>query len=79
MSTLPRFLAALLVISLAPLTQGATELFDGKTLTGWEGDLQWWRVQDGVITGGSTTEKIPENQFLATTRSCQNFELRLQL
>jgi hypothetical protein len=79
MSPFPRFLAALLVISLAPLTQGATELFDGKTLTGWEGDLQWWRVQDGVITGGSTTKKIPENQFLATTRSFQNFELRLQL
>ena len=74
-----RLLAALLVINLAPLTQGATELFDGKTLTGWEGDLQWWRVQDGVITGGSTTKKIPENQFLATTRSFQNFELRLQL
>ena len=77
MSTLPRLLAILLVISLAPLTQGATgttELFDGKTLTGWEGDLQWWRVQDGVITGGSTSSKIPENQFLATTRSFQNFE-----
>jgi len=52
MSTLPRLLAVLLVISLAPLTQGATELFDGKTLAGWEGDLQWWRIQDGVITGG---------------------------
>jgi len=22
-------------------------LFDGKTLAGWEGDLTWWRVQDG--------------------------------
>jgi hypothetical protein len=57
----------------------AAELFDGKTLTGWEGDSKWWRVQDGAIAGGSLTEKVPKNFFLATTRSYQNFELRLQL
>ena len=31
------------------------------------------------ITGGSLTEKVPRNFFLATTRSFQNFDLRLQL
>ena len=56
-----------------------TSLFDGRTLTGWEGDAQWWRVQDGCLTGGSSTEKIPKNFFLATTRSFQNFELRLRI
>jgi hypothetical protein len=69
------FLAALLALASA---HGA-ELFDGKTLNGWDGDAKWWRVQGGLITGGSTTEKIPRNFFLATTRSFQNFELRLQL
>jgi putative heme-binding domain-containing protein len=54
-------------------------LFDGRTLDGWEGDAKWWRVQDGALTGGSTTEKIPRNFFLATTRSFQNFDLRLKL
>ena len=57
----------------------AAELFDGKSLSGWEGDPKWWRVQDGALTGGSTTEKVPRNFFLATTKSYQNFELRLQL
>jgi hypothetical protein len=57
----------------------ATSLFDGRTLAGWEGDLKWWRVQDGAITGGSTTEKVPKNSVLATTRSFQNFDLRLKL
>ena len=57
----------------------AAELFDGRTLAGWEGDAKWWRVQDGCLTGGSTTEKIPRNFFLATTRSFQNFDLRLQI
>jgi hypothetical protein len=60
-------------------TAGAAELFDGRTLNGWEGDLAWWRVQDGMITGGSTTEKVPRNYFLATVKSYQNFELRLKL
>jgi len=57
----------------------AADLFDGKTLAGWEGDLKWWRVEDGALTGGSTTEKVPHNHFLATKRSFQNFDLRLKL
>ena len=57
----------------------AESLFDGKSLQGWEGDAKWWRVQDGLITGGSMTEKVPRNFFLATTRSFQNFDLKLKL
>lgn len=26
-------------------------IFDGKSLTGWEGDLQYWRVEDGCVVG----------------------------
>jgi hypothetical protein len=58
---------------------GGAELFDGRTLNGWEGDSKWWRVQDGAITGGSLTEKVPRNFFLATTKTFQNFDLRLKL
>lgn len=63
----------------APLFAPAAEIFDGKTLNGWEGDLKWWSVKDGAIAGGSTTEKIPKNFFIATTKSYQNFELRLKI
>ena len=73
---LPR-LAVLLLSSFVSLS--AASLFDGRTLDGWEGDLKWWRVQDGLLTGGSTTDKIPRNFFLATTRSFQNFDLRLKI
>lgn len=31
------------------------ELFDGKSLTGWDGDAKYWRAADGAITG-----EIPE-------------------
>ena len=70
-----------LLLALPPALRAApaTHLFDGRTLAGWENDLKWWRVQDGAITGGSTTEKVPKNSFLATTRSFQNFDLRLKL
>src|SRR5688572_1433660 len=67
------------VIAAAASSVFSAELFDGKTLNGWEGDPKWWRVEDGAITGGSTTEKIPRNFFLATKKSYQNFDLRLKL
>jgi hypothetical protein len=57
-------------------------LFDGKSLAGWEvleGERQLWRVEDGVITAGSLTEKVPHNSFLATKRSFHNFDLRLKI
>ena len=36
-------------------------------------------MQDGALTGGSLTAKVPRNFFLATPRSFQTFELRLHL
>ena len=29
-------------------------LFDGKTLTGWEGNPDYFRVADGTMQGGAT-------------------------
>lgn len=52
-------------------------LFDGKTLAGWEGDPKVWRVEDGVIVGGSL-EGNPRNEFLTTKRSFYNFRLKLE-
>jgi hypothetical protein len=78
-STSPRLHLLTFLLSAAALTAAPTSLFDGRSLDGWEGDAQWWRVQDGALTGGSTTEKIPRNFFLASTRSFQNFELKLKV
>ena len=55
------------------------KIFDGKTFKGWEGDQKWFRIQDGAIVAGKTTEKIPHNFFLATEKKYYNFELRLQV
>lgn len=56
----------------------AVQLFDGKSLAGWEGDPGTWRVEDGAIVGGSRERRVPRNEFLCTTRAYRNFHLRLQ-
>lgn len=61
----------------ADVEPGFVSLFDGKTLAGWEGKPQVFRVEDGAIVAGSATERVPQNEFLATEKKYENFELRL--
>ncbi len=51
------------------------QLFDGKTLEGWNGDPKWFRVENGAIIAGSASESIPHNQFLCTDKTYGDFEL----
>lgn len=60
------------------LEPGFVSLFDGKTLKGWEGNLKMFRVVDGAIVAGTQKERIPNNEFLCTKKTYDNFELRLQ-
>src|ERR1043166_3517252 len=55
-----------------------TKLFDGKTLDGWEGDKDTWRVEDGAIVGGSLEKPIPRNEFLCTKKTYGDFELKVK-
>jgi hypothetical protein len=52
-------------------------LFDGKSFAGWEGNMKSFRIEDGAIVGGSMTEKVPRNEFLCTTKTYGDFELRV--
>src|SRR5437867_10142616 len=63
----------------APHAGKTTPLFDGKTLAGWEGDTKLWRVEDGCLTGGSLTQTVTHNDFLASTRDFTNFVVRMQI
>ncbi|MEB2780931.1 DUF1080 domain-containing protein [Algoriphagus sp. C2-6-M1] len=55
-------------------------LFDGKSLSGWQGDTKnTWRVEDGMIVGGSLDETVPNNEFLVTDRNYENFILTLKI
>jgi Domain of Unknown Function (DUF1080) len=59
---------------------GFVSLFDGKSLAGWNGLSDHWKVQDGTITG--YTEKanpLKQNTFLMWTNgTVDNFELRFR-
>ena len=55
-------------------------LFDGKSFDGWEGDTEKvWRVEDGALAAGAPDRRQEKNNFLATTREFENFELRLKI
>ena len=53
-------------------------LFDGKTFTGWEGNLKVFRIENGAIVGGSLKANVAHNEYLCTTRRYHNFEVRLK-
>ena len=45
---------------------GFKQIFDGKTLTGWDGDPAIWRVQDGAIVGESDSLTVrPPNTYIS--------------
>ncbi len=58
-------------------TAGFSPLFNGKDLTGWEGDTSLWAAQDGMIVGNSPG--IKQNQFLATEATYADFVLKFSV
>ena len=66
-----RILSILLVGFVFALTaysaEETTSIFNGKDLTGWEGNPKLWSVEDGAITGKTGNEphnKLKHNTFL---------------
>jgi type 1 glutamine amidotransferase len=59
---------------------GFVSLFNGKDLSGWEGDTNGWSVRDGAITGESSDRvRVKENTFLFWKGGePENFEIRLK-
>src|SRR6185436_2534836 len=75
-------LLALLAIGLAVSTASAADpasFFDGKSLAGWEGLPQHWKVVDGAIVGSTMPDGISFNTFLCSTRKYKDFEMTFQV
>ena len=66
-------------IALEAQTPKAVPIFDGKTFNGWEGNLKIFRIEGDAIVGGTLREKIDRNEFLCTTQSYGDFELRMKV
>jgi hypothetical protein len=79
---LPTALLMVIVLcaaSLATETEvGFVPIFNGKDLSGWEGEAGFWSVQDGAITGINPAEKPIERLTFLMWRggTVDNFELR---
>lgn len=70
----------LALLSLAALAApDAKSLFDGTTFTGWEGNMDWFRIEDQTIVAGTMEKPIPKNEFLCTTERYADFELTLEV
>jgi type 1 glutamine amidotransferase len=67
-------------LSVAEEKEGFRSLFNGKDLTGWEGDRNVWSVRDGAITGETTEATgLKVNNFLVwQAGQPRDFELRLK-
>lgn len=73
-STYVLYLLILLVSCAVPVDQ---EIFDGKSLEGWEGSNTFFRVEEGAIVGGSLDIPIEESYYLCSKQKYENFELKL--
>jgi len=58
--------------------RGFVKIFNGKDLTGWEGNPKFWSVKDGAISGQTTADNPAKgNTFLIWTNgTVGDFELR---
>lgn len=68
---------ALQLAQAEPVPPGFTPIFDGKTLQGWRGDMDFFKARDGILVAGSE-EEVPRNTFLILEEPYADFELRYQ-
>ena len=59
---------------------GFVQIFDGKTLAGWEGDPTYWRVENGSLVGEITPATLLKTNSFIIWRGGRpaNFELTLE-
>jgi hypothetical protein len=59
--------------------EGFTPIFNGKDLTGWDGNPDFWSAKDGILRGETTKEKPTKGNTFCIWRggTVEDFELRL--
>ena len=60
-------------------SQGWVSIFNGKDLTGWDGDPRFWSVKDGAIHGETTPENPTRGNTFIVWRDgeLKDFELKI--
>ncbi len=75
--SLVAYLAAPAQVPMLATVDNVAGLFNGRDLTGWQGDLDLWSVEDGAIVG--RTEGIDHNSFLTSDLSVEDFRLQVEV
>lgn len=59
---------------------GFRQIFNGKSLNGWDGDPSFWRVENGALVGETSAEKQPKQNTFLIWRGGRpaDFELKLE-
>jgi hypothetical protein len=68
-------------VPVPPLEEtGFQPIFDGKSLTGWDGDPAFWRVENGAIMGQTSADRQPKQNTFCIWRGGKpaDFELKAQ-
>jgi len=62
-----------------PSEEGFASIFNGKDLTGWDGNPKFWSVKDGAIHGETTAENPTKGNTFCIWRggTVADFDLRL--
>ncbi len=59
---------------------GFTQIFDGKSLDGWDGDPTIWRVENGAIVGESNKDNFVANAYISRRDlEAKDFDLKLEI
>lgn len=64
-----------------PLAEsGFQSIFDGKSMAGWDGDTDFWRVENGELVGETRPDHQPKQNTFLIWRGGKpaDFELRMQ-
>jgi hypothetical protein len=72
-------ICGILLVTGAGRAEDEIKLFNGKDLSGWSGNEDLWRVEDGCIVGSTDGHKIPGNTFLIYEKEFNDFELRFKV
>ncbi len=75
--SLVAYLASPAQVPMLATTDNIKGFFNGRDLTGWDGDPKLWKVEDGEIVGKTTG--LARNEFLRSDLALADFRLTVQV
>ncbi len=71
------YLAAPAQVPVLADEKNASTLFNGRDLTGWQGNMDLWSVENGELVGRS--QGLKKNEFLISDMAATNFKLSFEV